>query len=315
MTKPPTSSETLHELLGSVERGLDRHLAASSEWFPHEYVPYEVGRNYQDDPWQPRDSDLPDIARTSLEVNLLTEDNLPYYHLSLWRTFGDDDAWGEWVRRWTAEEGRHSIVIRDFLTVTRGIDPAELERGRMDMATRGWYPTFAEQGPLDGVAFTTIQELATRIAHRNTGVITEDERARALCARIATDENLHYVFYRDLGRDILEIDPSAMMVAIHRQVLGFKMPGAGISGFHDKAKEMGRAGVYNLRIHRDQVLDPVLRTHWAIESIRGLSDKAERARDEILNHLDRLDRAASRLGETPGPVRSDASSDAVAPPP
>jgi acyl-[acyl-carrier-protein] desaturase len=33
--------------------------------------------------------------------------------------FGRHAAWGEWDRRWTAEEGRHSIVIRDYLTVTR----------------------------------------------------------------------------------------------------------------------------------------------------------------------------------------------------
>ena len=31
-------------------RGLERHLSAATEWFPHEYVPYEVGRNYVDEP-------------------------------------------------------------------------------------------------------------------------------------------------------------------------------------------------------------------------------------------------------------------------
>src|SRR5256885_148780 len=47
---------------------------------------------------------------------------------------------GEGPRRWTAEEGRHSIAIRDFLTVTRGVDPVALERGRMDHVSRGYYP-------------------------------------------------------------------------------------------------------------------------------------------------------------------------------
>ena len=69
---------------------------------PHDYVPYEVGRNYVDEPGEETDSALGIVSRTALEVNLLTEDNLPYYHLALWEIFGLGGVWGEWVRRWTA---------------------------------------------------------------------------------------------------------------------------------------------------------------------------------------------------------------------
>jgi acyl-[acyl-carrier-protein] desaturase len=31
------------------------------------------------------------------------------------------------IGRWTAEEGRHAIVLRDYLTVTRNVDPVALE--------------------------------------------------------------------------------------------------------------------------------------------------------------------------------------------
>ncbi|MGA1053149.1 MAG: acyl-ACP desaturase, partial [Ilumatobacteraceae bacterium] len=34
----------LQELTVDVERLLERHLATSKEWFPHEYVPYGRGR-------------------------------------------------------------------------------------------------------------------------------------------------------------------------------------------------------------------------------------------------------------------------------
>src|SRR5262245_26765155 len=215
MTTPRATPDeaVLHELMHMVGRSLDRHVSATNEWFPHDYVPYEEGRNFVKEPWEPSDSRLPDIAQTALEINLLTEDNLPYYHLALWRTFGDEEAWGEWVRRWTAEEGRHAIVIRDYLTVTRGCDPMVLEQGRMDQALRGCDPAFGEQGPLDGVVSTTLQALATRISHRNTGAITEDETAEKLCSRVATDENLHYVFYRDMASQAIELDPSAMVEA------------------------------------------------------------------------------------------------------
>ncbi len=313
MTDPrPVSDEAiLHELLPTVEKSLDRHISSTAEWFPHDYVPYEEGRNFLKEPWQPSDSRLPDVAQTALEVNLLTEDNLPYYHLALWQTFGNDEAWGEWVRRWTAEEGRHSIVIRDYLTVTRGVDPTVLEQGRMDQALRGWYPQFAEQGPLDGVVFTTIQELATRISHRNTGELTDDESAKRLCSRVATDENFHYVFYRDMAQAAIELDASAMVMAMHRQILNFAMPGAGIPGFRKKAKAMATAGVYNLRIHLEQVLRPVLDKHFRLAELNGLTDQAKLAREEIYEHLDRLKRVAEKLGETLGPVKGDLSSDPI----
>ena len=300
--RPLTNEQILDELEPTVAEGLERHIASSGEWFPHEFVPYEEGRNYVQEPWKPSDSRLPDIAQTALEVNLLTEDNLPYYHLSIWDAFGVHESWGEWVRRWTAEEGRHAIVLRDFLVVTRGVDPEQLERGRMDMVQRGWYPDFARLGPLDGVAFTSIQELATRIYHRNTGLVTQDEGVIRVTARVATDENLHYVFYRDLAEAALAIDPTSTMLAIRRQVVGFRMPGAAMTGFSDKARAMARAGIYNLRIHHDQVLVPILHKHWRITEIEGLSDEAERARDDVLAHLERIDRIASKLGEPDAPA-------------
>ena len=39
-------TDMLLELEPAVRAGLVRHLSAATEWFPHEYVPYEEGRNY-----------------------------------------------------------------------------------------------------------------------------------------------------------------------------------------------------------------------------------------------------------------------------
>ena len=293
-------ADMLNELEPALRRGLERHLSQATEWFPHEYVPYEVGRNYVEEPWESTDSDLSEIARMALEVNLLTEDNLPYYHLALWEMFGREGPWGEWVRRWTAEEGRHAIVLRDYLKVTRGLDPIALERSRMTMVCNGYYPD--GQGgsfddPLDGVVYTTLQELATRIAHRNTGTYTDDPLIEKLTARIATDENLHYVFYRELGKAALEIDPSAMLMAINRRVLGFQMPGIDMPEFRAKAVQMAKAGIYDLRIHHDQVVLPVLFTHWKIDQLTGLTDAAQEARDGITNYLAVLDATATVYDE------------------
>ena len=290
--------DMLKALEPALARGLELHRAKATEWFPHDYVPYEVGRNYAEEPWEEKDSDLSPIARISLEVNLLTEDNLPYYHLALWNSFGQEGAWGEWVRLWTAEEGRHAIVLRDYLTVTRGLDPIALERGRMDQVSRGYYPGWdGSADPLGGVVYTTLQELATRIAHRNTGVATNDPLIRKLTARIATDENLHHVFYRDLGKEALAIDPSAMMMAINREVIGFAMPGLEIPEFRAKAVQIAKAGIYDLRIHHDQVVLPVLFTHWKIDELTGLTDEAEEARDGVMNYLAMLAATATMYEE------------------
>jgi len=293
------ADEMLRLLEPTLVRGMERHLSATNDWFPHEYVPYEVGRNYLEEPWEDTDSELGIVSRTALEVNLLTEDNLPYYHLALWDMFGRGGAWGEWVRRWTAEEGRHAIVLRDYLTVTRGVNPTLLEQGRMDQVSRGYYPAGEGQAldPLDGVVYTTLQELATRIAHRRTGTFTQDPLIEKLTARIATDENLHYVFYRELGKAALEIDPSAMMLAIHRQVTSFEMPGMEIPDFKAKALEIAKAGIYDLRIHHDEVVLPVLFKDWKIDRLTGLSEQAEEARDGLANYLQMLEAMAVHYEE------------------
>src|SRR5205823_6667735 len=213
-------------------------------------------------------------------------------HLAIWETFGGNGPWGEWTRRWTAEEGRHSIAIRDFLHVTRGVDPVALERGRMDHVSRGYYPA-GDFPPLDGLVYVTLQELATRISHRNTGSITKDPLAEKLMARIAVDENLHYVFYRDVTAGALEVDPSATVCAMQRQVLGFAMPGLELPAFREKAISIAKEGIYDLRIHRDQVLVPVLLKQWRLADLQGLDDEAERARDAIMEFLPQLDAAAS----------------------
>ena len=45
-------------------------------------------------------------------------------------------------------------------------------------------------------------------------------------------------------------------MAINRQVVGFQMPGLEIPEFKAKAIQMAKAGIYDLRIHHDQVVLP-----------------------------------------------------------
>ncbi|WP_349877821.1 acyl-ACP desaturase [Micromonospora sp. HUAS YX12] len=289
----------LTELEPVVEKNLDRHLSLAKEWFPHEYVPWSEGRTFDGplggEAWSPEDSTLPEVARTALIVNLLTEDNLPSYHHEIATLFGRDGAWGTWVHRWTAEEGRHGTAIRDYLTVTRAVDPVALERARMVHMSAG-YQNVHDQEMLHSLAYVSFQELATRISHRNTGRATGDPTCEALLARVAADENLHMVFYRNLLGAAFELAPSQAMRAVADVLAEFQMPGVGIDGFARKSVAIALAGIYDLRQHRDDVVMPVLR-QWNLFDVTGLNADGETAREQIAAHLDTLETQASRFEE------------------
>jgi len=280
------------ELLPVVESLLERHLATTHEWFPHEYVPWGRGQYSNGDTSWGDDPLLEPAARVALTVNLLTEDNLPLYFAELNR-LGKNDAWGEWARRWTAEEGRHSIVIRDYLMVTRAIDPVALERARMRQVSSGAVPAFDDV--TDALVYTTLQELATRISHRNTGKLLTDAVGVAVMNRVASDENLHHLFYRDLASAAIDLAPSDMVRAIDRVVRNFTMPGTDIADFARHARTMAKAGVYSLAIHHDQILVPIVLQRWGLEQMDGLDDDAERARQRALRYIARLGKVSRRV--------------------
>src|SRR5258708_37181915 len=96
---------------------------------------------------------------------------------------------------------------------------------------------------LGGVAYTSFQELATRVSHQNTGRYSTDPVADKIMSRVAADENLHMVFYRDALATAFEVDPSAVIKAIAEEVLTFEMAGAGITGFVRKAEKMAGAAI------------------------------------------------------------------------
>jgi acyl-[acyl-carrier-protein] desaturase len=285
-------SDLSSDLTPVVEQLLERHLATAKEWFPHTLVPWSRGRDFVDDEeWTPEPGSCSRAARVALTVNLLTEDNLPYYSeiLSDGRS---DGAWREWSRRWTAEEGRHAIVIRDYLTVTRAVDPVALERSRMQQVSAGAVPSLAD--PCRVLVYTALQELATRVAHRNTGELLTDPAGRTIMRRVAADENLHHLFYRDLTSAAIELDPSAMVIAMDEVVRGFAMPGTGITDFTRLARIVATAGVYDFSIHYRQILVPVVLQRWCLTDLDGLSSDAAHARDRLLRYLERLRKVADR---------------------
>jgi acyl-[acyl-carrier-protein] desaturase len=280
---------------------LDRHLATTKEWFPHELVPYHRARDFQPgEQWSEDHTDIggPELSpqvRSALFLNLLTEDNLPYYFRDIERMFGTENAFGAWSRRWTAEEGRHSIVIRDYMTVSRAVDPTVLERARMQQVSGGETPQ--PESPVVGMVYVTLQELATRITHRNTGKLIGDPIGYEIMARVGADENMHFLFYRDLTTAAIKAHPSRLVIAMDEVIRNFAMPGTGVADYAKHAARIADAGIYDLNQFVEQILQPVVIRHWGLEKIEGLNGEAEEARTRLLTYIERIGRVGRRMAE------------------
>ncbi|MEU6559769.1 acyl-ACP desaturase [Nocardia nova] len=299
MPKDLTQLQLLTELEPVVATTLDRHLATAKEWHPHDYVPWDEGRNFAamgGEDWDPGQSRLSEVAKVAMITNLLTEDNLPSYHRTISEHFSSDGAWGTWVGRWTAEENRHAIAMRDYLVVTRGVDPVALENDRMVHMTRGVHAPADFHGVLDQVAYVTFQELATRISHRATGRVCGDPIADRMLARIATDENLHMVFYRTLTAAAFDLSPDQTMESVTKIVKSFAMPGTGMPNWRRNGVLMVKHGIYDLRQHLDEVLNPVLR-NWNVFERTDFTARGERSREELAEYLEKLGRDVIKFEE------------------
>lgn len=161
-------------------------------------------------------------------------------------------------------------------------------------------PLALPKGVISGFAYTTLQELATRIAHRNTGLHSHDPVCDQLLARIAMDENLHMIFYRDLLHAAFDLAPNESMIAFTSVVANFQMPGHIMTGFRRKALQIATAGIYDLRIHHDHVLTPVL-NHLKVFTRTDLTGAGAHARDELAQFLHHIDTTAQRFTERLNP--------------
>src|ERR1700757_3044870 len=281
MSAELTNLQLLHELEPVVEKNLNRHLSMHKNWNPHDYIPWSDGKNFYalgGQEWDPEQSKLSDLAQVAMVQNLMTEDNLPSYHREIAMNFGMDGPWGQWVNRWTAEENRHGIALRDYLVVTRAVDPVELEKLRIEVVNRGFSPgqnhqvradLFAES-LFDSVIYVTFQELATRISHRNTGKACNETIADQMLAKISADEKLHMI------------------------LRNFQMPGFQVPEFRRKAVLIAVGGVYDPRIHLDEVVMPVLKK-WRFFEREDITGEAAKLREDLALLIKELEASCDKF--------------------
>jgi len=93
----------------------------------------------------------------------------------------------------------------------------------------------------------------------------------------------------------LELAPDDAMAAVRDEVVGFTMPGAGMTDFQRNSATIAKAGIYDLRLHHDAVIQPVLK-YWKVFD-RDFGPVGEQARTELSEFLTTLDAQATRFVE------------------
>ena len=77
------------------------------------------------------------------------------------------------------------------------------------------------------------------------------------------------------------------------------MPGVAMPNFLRRSIEVAKAGVYNLRIHHDRVVQPLLRD-WQIADLTGLTARAAEIQEKIMAIPDQLIEKAERFEKRVG---------------
>lgn len=272
--------DLMDQLAEEVETNLTRHVAAAALWQPHDYVPWDDGRNFGflgGIDWDPAQSELGEDAKLALTVSVLVADNLPSYHRELGKRLRRG-PWWRWVGRWTAEENRHEILIRNYLMVTRAVDPVELERMRMAHMTRGF-----RRPPmhlLDVLAASAFEELAAAVRHRNTEALGENPMVTEIARRIAVDDELQAVFFANLISAALDLVPDQTMRAIADRVADFRVPEVELYDGRSSDDVLAAAGIYDRAKEPELVFAPLLE-QWKVFSRTDLGEEGEKARGEL----------------------------------
>ena len=270
MAQKPVANALTLELEPVVLEELRRHLDSEDIWYAHDYVPFDQGENFAflgGRDWEQSDTTLPRHITDALEILLITKDNLAGYHRELVEHFILEDKWGRWMGRWTAEEHLHAVALRNYLVVTREVDPSANEDVRVEHVMKGYRADTYTQ--VETLAFMALWERAHAVFCRNLEAQVDEPVLKALVGRIAADEERHEQFFANLVGHCLTYIRDETIDAIARRAAGLEVVGGDIDAYQDKVAAVAAAGIFD----RDQlgkvIADRI--TAW------GLADEARLA--------------------------------------
>ena len=179
-------------------------------------MPFDQGENFAflgGKDWDPSQVTLPKHVTDALEILLITKDNLAGYHRELVEHFILEDKWGRWIGRWTAEEHLHAIALRNYLVVTREIDPGR-QRGRARRARDEGLPRRHLQPARDAGLHGVLRTRPRRVLPQPAGADRPSRRSKALVGRIASDEERHEEFFANIVAHCLTYSRDETIAAI-----------------------------------------------------------------------------------------------------
>lgn len=263
MAQKPVANALTLELEPVVLQELRRHLDSEEIWFAHDYVPFDQGENFAflgGRDWEPSDVTLPKHVTDALEILLITKDNLAGYHRELVEHFILEDKWGRWMGRWTAEEHLHAIALRNYLVVTREIDPAANEDVRVEHVMKGYRADSFSQ--IETLAFMAFWERAHAVFCRNLEEQVTEPTLKALIGRIAKDEERHEVFFANLVGHCLDYSRDETIDAIAARAAGLDVVGGDIDAYQDKVAAVAEAGIFDRAALSSVIADRI--TAWGL---------------------------------------------------
>jgi acyl-[acyl-carrier-protein] desaturase len=271
--------------------------AAKIDWGYHDYLPWDKGQSFQRVPWDPSQVTIPSSLVLAVETALLTEVNLPWFTSHLDSTFkGSLSVIRDFVHTWVSEEDQHSNLLETYLLLTRNADPNRIHQLRKQTLQNGFSPDF--ESPFETMVYTAMQELGTMVYYNNVAKIANkhDPELAMMLRTLAKDETLHYVFYRDVIKFHLQLEPNYCYY-LHHVIINFEMPGAVMPDFDDRMAIIAKEANYGPLEYFDQVLNEIV-NYWEIEKLRPIAPEAEKARIETLKYRDRLKRVRDRFSRS-----------------
>jgi len=291
-------TEVLNHLEGKVKEWIESHVAKRNLWFSSDFLPADEKMNDDQETniknLRDRSRGIKDEVRVAVALNLLTEEGLPHFHRLIAKYLGDKSFWSKWNNMWTAEEDRHGAVIRDYVRDARLFSFREVELMQFHYIESGFNPDW-DKDPYKVFVYTTLQERATQVSHKNTGKLAgqDEPLLNGILSSIAADEAKHYTFYRNVFKEILKLDPNRAMLSAADIMPAIDMPGISMPNFRDMADVVRRVGIYGPRDYKKIVEEAI--KFWEIELLTGLNNIAQKAQEKILSIPKRLEKVAEYI--------------------
>ena len=115
--------------------------------------------------------------------------------------------------------------------------------------------------------------------------------------KVAGEERKHHFIYLQIFKALVDINPSHALISLESIVARFEMPGASIPGFADLSTIQERAGLFG-PAELGEIITLVC-DEIKIETLAGLTDGGERARDSVLRRNKLLPIFAERRRRQP----------------